>query len=91
MKLSDTEFKALRAFNRSKDPMTCNELGWELWGERRLGGGGSNPFSRPAGRVLHRLLRRGLVFRKWNNNRLEWSTTLLGYYAVHGKKKRKGK
>jgi hypothetical protein len=57
-------------------PKTCNDLGSELWyGVRTHGGGSSNPFSRPAGRLLHRLLRMGLVRKKWNESgRLVWAS-----------------
>lgn len=57
-------------------PKTCNDLGSHLWyGVKTHGGSSSNPFSRPAGRLLHRLLRMGLVKKVWNESgRLAWAS-----------------
>lgn len=59
--LSQTDVKALEALKRG--PMTCANLGSELWGANRRGGNCSCPWARPAGKLLHRLERRGLVRR----------------------------
>lgn len=51
-----------------RGPMRPSDLGDALWyGVRTHGGASSNPFSRPAGRLLRRLARLGVVSRAHDN------------------------
>lgn len=51
-----------------KGPARPSDIGFDLWyGVRTKGGGSSNPFTRPAGRVLRRLERMGLVSKSHDN------------------------
>jgi hypothetical protein len=54
--VSETEMVIL-AHLRKRGPMTCTEIGEELWGGKRK----RQTYARPAGRALHRLKRKGLV------------------------------
>lgn len=72
--LTDIEKRALAYL--ATGPKVCSDLGAHLWyGVRTHGGGSSNPFSRPAGRLLHRLERLGLVRKVWNESgRIAWAS-----------------
>jgi hypothetical protein len=59
--LSDVEQRAVDAL--ASGPQTCANLGSALWGERPVGSNCSCPWARPAGAVLKRLLKRGIVCR----------------------------
>ncbi len=61
--MTPIEERAVKAL-RTDGPMRASDLGQILWGSRRNSGGGShahNRFCRPAGRLLKRLERQGLV------------------------------
>jgi hypothetical protein len=60
---------------RSGESISCTTLGEQLWPTRRSG---TCPCARPAGSVLHRLRRLGLVIRVIGEYRDEYSLTRLG-------------
>jgi hypothetical protein len=67
--LRPTDRRAL-VILKKRGRMTCARLGEELWG--RAMGSSSCPFARPAGRVLHRLLSLGLVYRESGSHHTLW-------------------
>jgi hypothetical protein len=75
--LTFAELDILKATPGHEDaPCGPNEIGIRVWGERYHGSACSAPWARPAGRILNRLRKAGLVERagpmSW------WKRTLLG-------------
>jgi hypothetical protein len=69
--LGEADQRAL-AILRERGPLPCSQLGEALWG-RRGAGNCSCPWARPAGRLLHRLLKLGLVHRTHDAHFTLWS------------------
>lgn len=59
-------------------PLRGSDLGWVLWGgtttsgRRGVGSHGQNKFCRPAGKLLRRLERRGLVVSEFRETCTVW-------------------
>lgn len=93
--LTEREIDALRSLMKY-GPMTCANLGEEIWIGGRGGGyrplsiyrGGTCPYARPAGRIVHRLERLGLADRKYDGHRTLYRVTPYGEeeYLAHRRK-----
>ena len=70
IEVSEIELRAI-ALLRKHGPMTCATLGSLLWPEIRRGNC-SCPMARPAGSLLHRLRKRGLVERRPEEHHIMW-------------------
>ena len=82
MTLSKTDSDVLSRL-ASLGPQSCTEIGEHVWGGKR----NRQCYARPAGRVLHRLKRAGLVDRYYDKaqRRLVWETTVAGHLALSNK------
>lgn len=66
--MTEIEQAALRWIGSG--PRTCSELGSLLWGRMSRT---PQSYARPAGRLLYRLLRRGLVVRYYREPHFVWA------------------
>lgn len=62
--LTEIEARVLLAIAKY-GPVSCANLGDELWSTKRVGGNCSCPYARPAGAVVKKLRQRGFVERHW--------------------------
>lgn len=69
--------RAIR-FLQAQGPLTCGRLGWLLWGDttscpgRGEGSHRENKFCRPAGKIIKRMERQGMVHMVWDDHRILW-------------------
>ena len=75
--MTDTEQRTLRMLLK-RGPLSCTEIGETLWGETCQSNPNRQAFARPAGKVVRRLRRDGLVAIGWAERRCVWRITAEG-------------
>lgn len=82
--MTDIERRTLLIVADQDGRLRASHIGWELWKDshqhpkRGEGSHGSNKFCRPAGKILNRLQRLGLVDAGTDGVGIVWSLTYAG-------------